>query len=387
MKLAFLQDLPLDAGGGAQSTDRTMVLEGVRRGHDIQVIAPNINLDALNASYDLAIISNCRSFNIAEVSKSLRERKIPWVLFHHDYMQCKWRLYYPLEEKCRTCFLRERWLPVFREAILNVWLSPLHRRTALFSYPELRDRPYALVPSPVSPTEFYPMDLPRVGAVAVNAALDFKGRRLFVEWAKAHPDTPITLVGQEPDEDFDAPSNVKFVGPVPQHAMNAVYNAHETFLHLPDHRMPFDRTVAEAYLAGCHIVGNANVGALSWPFFKQGREAVVQAMLESPKRFWTAVGRAAGDVKALGVIDTRALNYRLNVGEGSAVGRAAAAVVSQEPEEHGPRQAHVRVRTFMAPKEEAPHPVSPGVVYIGGSAVVQEVIVQATVASPRGSVD
>lgn len=74
--------------------------------------------------------------------------------------------------------------------------------------------------------------------------------------------------------------------------MAELYNQHTTFLHLASHAMPYDRTCAEAYLSGCAIHSNGLVGALSWPFFKQGRAAVARASARAPAQFWRAVEEA-----------------------------------------------------------------------------------------------
>ncbi len=294
MRIAFIQDMdPLVEGGGAQWTDRAHILEGFKRGHEIQIIVPQTNLGDLDEKFDLAIISNSMTLR-TEQYDSLQRRGIPYVIFAHDFgvWLCKWRLLFPMEERCRDqCYLRDRWRPYLQASRLIVWLSPLHRRSWLFAYPDLRTHPYHLSPSPVSPQEFYPMGLPRRGALAVNADQEYKGADNLALWAQAHPDVDITLIGSNPEYQF--PSNVKRIGAVRYQKMNEMYNQHEYFVHLPGNIGPFDRVAAEAYLAGCHIVGNRLVGALSWPFFKQGKEAVKAALTASPTKFWEAVERAA----------------------------------------------------------------------------------------------
>ena len=96
---------------------------------------------------------------------------------------------------------------------------------------------------------------------------------------------PVTLVG----DGSELPPNVTRIEHVPYTKMNELYNKHQMFVHLPVNPMPFDRTVAEASLAGCHVIGNKLVGALSWLEFSQGREAIKQLLSESSSNFWRSI--------------------------------------------------------------------------------------------------
>ena len=282
MKVAWIQDLsPWTELGGAQLTDKAHIIEGIKRGHDIEIILPGTQ-PIFDEWADLIVVSNATMFPIAMFQNFTK----PYVFFIHDYWPlCRWRLYYPMLDRCRTCYPSQDWRPIFQKSNLIIWLSPLHRESWLFSFSELEQHAYTLAPSPVSPQEFYDMKLERHGAIAVNSGIDFKGRDRFVEWAREHPDVEITLVG--PGDDM--PPNVKSVGIVPYTKMNELYNQHEAFVHLPITPQPFERTCAEAFLARCRVVGNPNLGALSWPEFSQGRDAVATLLLASSSHFWDAI--------------------------------------------------------------------------------------------------
>ena len=294
MRIAFIQDRdPMVDMGGAELTDKTHILAGIRRGHDIQIVIPALNLQELEQPWDLAIMSNSMSLG-PEAYEHLAERGVPYVLFMHDYgpQLCKWRLLYSMEDRCRDlCYLRERWLPWLQRAALIIWLSPLHREAWLFAYPQLREHPFTLVPSPVNPDLFYDLHLVRKGVVAVNSSVSYKGAEHVERWAQEHPDSPITLVGGNP-ENRTLPANVTLQGQVAYHNMNEIYNRHEMFLHLAANVMPFDRVCAEAALAGCRLILNQNVGAGSWPFMHQGRDAIVRALRAAPGQFWAAIEEA-----------------------------------------------------------------------------------------------
>lgn len=300
MRVLWVQDLdPLVSPGGAELNDRRHIQEGWRRGHEVQVVVPGQNPHDLDSEANLVILSNSMSLPLGAYAH-WRERHIPWVIFAHDYgpWVCKWRLHYPMEERCRTlCFLRERWGAILQEARLLIWLSPLHQRAWLYAYPELEPHPHALVPSAVDVERFRDLGQPRGGVVMVNSLAGFKGAENVLRWAEAHPDVQITHVGGN-QEGRALPPNVRDIGYVPRAQMNEVLNRHETFLHLPSTPQPFDRTVVEAYLAGCHIEANELVGALSWPWWREGREAVRQACAAAPQTFWTEVERCVSTSSA-----------------------------------------------------------------------------------------
>ncbi len=289
MRLLWVQDLsPFKRVGGAQLTDYTHIIAGIRRGHDI---VPMISEDGPVDSElpcDGAIVSNCASFPPA-FFKRLHERGVPTVFLYHDFT-CRWRLFYPMQDKCRQCYLRERWIEHYQNARLLVWLSPLHRDSFLFEFPELLDHQFALVPSPVRTADFFPTNQPRQGVLVTSGFLAFKGRRNILSWAEANPSIPITAIAYAEEDQAQVPPNISLITPQPHSAMNALYNKHEVLLHLPSTTQPFERTCAEAILAGCRVVGNELVGALSYPWFTSAAE-VAKHCDAAPEDFWVAVER------------------------------------------------------------------------------------------------
>lgn len=295
MRVLWWQDLDFfSVTGGAELTDRAHCIYGLRKGHEISLATPSAgDEEALFAPCDIVIVSNATAFRL-EAFQRLQELGRPYAWFVHDYFPiCRWRLFFPMNGKCR-CYLKDRWLPILLGARLLIWLSPLHRESWLWAAPELKDKPFALVPSPVDGRAFHDLGLAREGVVAVNSMMAFKGRANIVQWIRDHPEEKVTLVGGDEVPDDTLPPNATRAGMVPQHQMNEVYNRHQAFLHLPSSPMPFDRTVAEAYLAGCRIIGNELIGALSWSFFREGRDAVRSTLANSPRLFWEVVEGALG---------------------------------------------------------------------------------------------
>ena len=287
MRVAWIQDQdPFVTEGGAQLTDRAILQEGIRRGHEIQVIVPTANPEQVGDIQDLVVFSNAVSVK-KETYEDLKKRGIPYVLFPHDYgpYVCRWRLFYPMEERCQTlCYLRDRWRDIIKQSAFIFFMSPLHRDAFLFAYPSLAQHPFSYMPSALPVEKFYDLGKPRNGIITVNSLYPFKGIENIVWWAKEHPAVEITAVGTR--DGIELPPNIKVVEAVPFYKMNALYNAHEALLHLPTTPQPCERTVIEAYLAGCRIIGNGLIGVLSYPWFTS-REQVRSEIAAGPDIFWT----------------------------------------------------------------------------------------------------
>lgn len=296
MKFTWIQDLDfMSQSGGAQNTDKVHFLEGIRRGHDMSILTPQADSNILLTDDSPVIISNMMAGFRLELFQQLVERRKPCIWFFHDYQPlCKYRLFYPMLGKCKSCHRKENWLPIFLEARLLIWLSPLHRESWLWSCPELEQKPYAIVPSPIEPSQFYDMKLPREGIICVTSLFEFKGRKCVLQWAKDHSDQKITCVGGNPLPGEPLPPNCRDVGQIPPWQMNETYNKHKMFLHLPATPQPFDRTVPEAYLAGCDVIGNKLVGALSYDWFRS-RGEVAEHCGSSSRLFWEKIEGVLND--------------------------------------------------------------------------------------------
>lgn len=282
MIVSWVTDLdPMTPSGGGLLTDYHRIIEGIRRGHEINIVLPGERMP----SYDVAVISTATQFAISDI-KALDKT----VFFFHDYWPlCRWRLFYPMLEKCRDCFRKPDWVEILQKAELRIWLSPLHRESMLFGVPDLRESKFLLSPSGIPVKKFYDKGEPREGALAIHSGKKFKGYDRFVEWAEGY-EGKITLVGEA---DGPVPSNVKIIPGMPYEDMNDLYNKHEVFVHLPTTPQPFDRTVAEAYLSGCRIIGNRNIGALSYEVFGEGREAVRNFLSRSGMKFWDRIEKVS----------------------------------------------------------------------------------------------
>jgi len=272
-RIAWITDLdPLVIGGGAQLNDRLRLIEGIRRGHNIEIVTP---VSERPRKYDLAILHNITSFP----RDYLLDLK-PRVICHHDY-PCKWRLHWPMLEKCKRCVDRDFWLKLMAGAELNFFLSTLHRDSIRAIYPEVNG---ISVPSAMNPKPF----LEAKGEHRKNTALiinlyTFKGVENVLAYLKKHSELIPTFHGStnHPEIKINSP-------PVPSEELPSIYARHEYFIHLPKSPQPFERTAAEALFAGCKLILNEKVGATSWPWWGNKKE-VAGEVAQAPKRFWDII--------------------------------------------------------------------------------------------------
>ncbi len=284
-RVVWFQDLDFHKfSGGAESTDRLHFQEGLRRGYDMAIVTPENQTQAQLTPDDLIVYSNIRRFD----PEQLASVKCPYVVFHHDTW-CRYRLFYPrIPSKCLVrCPVKQQWTKLFEKARLHVFLSPLHYQIHREVFGSIIE-PHVEVPSPMPPGGFVNMNLERDGYCNISGLHPFKGRDNLLKWAQENPDKRLSILGENPDR-TKLPQNVKLLPPVPPGRMVYFYNAFEYFIHLPNHVDPFCRSLAESYLSGCKIIGNANIGCLSWPFFTNGRDTVEKELLASPQAFWAAI--------------------------------------------------------------------------------------------------
>lgn len=290
MKIGFLQDYNIFAvQGGAEMNDRAMFEEGLKKGYNLTLFTP----DAAYSDQDAVIISNCVSFDRFRLKNIANSAKTVW--FFHDYIFCRNRLFYPVAEQCKVCGYKNYWLDLFKKAKLLIWLSPLHRDMTLRSLPELSQVPFALIPSAINPDSFLIKPESQAARspayLSVNTLYEFKGRENLLAWAKENPDKELHILSSVACyEQF--PPNVTVLPQVLYDLMPGIYSGYDNYIELPSTPQPFNRTITEAKLSGCKIHTNELMGAASWDWFKQDKEAVAAALRAAPGQFWDATERA-----------------------------------------------------------------------------------------------
>ena len=305
LRVAFVQDLNIwTHAGGAERTDQGIVKEGLRRGHDIDLITPE-NFPPIEAiSCDLVVFSNVHMLMYMDNGRRLLQlaEKHPYVMWHHDYW-CRYRLYYPMLPKCKDCTYIGPWRKLYSESVLNFFMSLLHREGYLYAMPEIANHPYALVPSAINPSDYQPIKQvnPKPNTVVgVNVLLDFKGKANVIKYAQEHPELSFTFAGGLEGE-ATLPRNCKYIGPKSQQELVQLYAESECLIHLPSQPSPADRVPVEFLIANPNgkLVTNRNVGILSYPNViqdgKVNREELIELVTNSPKVFWGKIEDVIGE--------------------------------------------------------------------------------------------
>jgi len=293
LNILWLQDYNflLESGGGAEISDSIIFAYGLTQlGHHIELMTPkNIQTENIE-SYDIVVVSNVTQFN-KNILFNIMSRAKQVVFYAHDYFDhCKWRLYKNNRETCRTTcprlrdFGREFWSYVDKA----VWLSSKHRESYLFSMPELVEIPYILMPSPIDIWEIDEIkeEIKRIPNTVIGGnVLPFKGAKEILKYCRSHQEYTFNFIGAEPENISEFPSNVNFIGRVNHKDVYRLMKSHEFAIELPATIQPYERFVSESVLCGCKIIGNDNIGAMSYSWFDDYNEHKKQVST-SPKLFW-----------------------------------------------------------------------------------------------------
>ena len=169
-------------------------------------------------------------------------------------------LYRRLTRSCRA--LDPEITSLYRNAVLNVYLSPLHQAVTE-SLLSAKDLPPAYVLPPLIDTSlFYNRRKPRdidnlfVGVISEAKGVDEMRRRFSGK--------EIVLVGNvAPGVTLDFGTHVPHL---PYSQIPELMNRAKNFVFLPRWPEPQGRVVIEAALCGCNIIANENVGALSFNY-------------------------------------------------------------------------------------------------------------------------
>jgi glycosyltransferase involved in cell wall biosynthesis len=283
-------------GGGGEMISRALLEAAVALGHDVRISSVRPLREELHSKPDLVMFIDIH--NIGHTWPSLgawrgfsqstlraAANQAPFVHLTNAYVDVcnlphlpcsgesaggaciakqampwakRWLLLRDSNTDCSASHATRRWL--YEEAALNVYLSPLHKRVTQ-SLLQLDDNPPSYVLSPMIDTSrFYNRGIERdIDYLFVGVISEAKGLDVM---RKLYGDKNIWLVGGiSPDIKLDFGRHVPHVA---YHEIPLYMNRAKNFVFLPRWPEPQGRVVAEAALCGCNIIGNENVGALSF---------------------------------------------------------------------------------------------------------------------------
>jgi len=297
--IGWVQDInPWIDIGGAQANDLKIIrwlMQGA--GLDIDIIVPENVGHKLTKKYELLIISNCTRFPRDVLEKLTAQT--PYIIFHHDYVFYRFRLFYPMVPEIRQQEGMEWWAQFFRKARKNIFLSPLHRDAfkAVFTDEELGET--ATIPSALD-VDFWHADKDIIRkpntVICVNGLEIYKGRYPHNQYVLDHPEMEFTFVGG--GNEINKP-NAKYIQQVSPEDLRKLYSEHEYCMMLPENPEPFCRVVMEAYLCRCKIIKNENVGAFSYPWDFNNKAEVIRFLKQSSVGFSDEVYTVLNKIRGL----------------------------------------------------------------------------------------
>lgn len=273
---------------------RQLVESGRRRGHDIRITSVRPAAKQQHASPDVTLLMDV--FNHAHTWRSLGAwrgfdpefvqsvcRQAPFVhmanaytdVCNLPYLPCSgaatpacpykplplWKrpLLRDFSGACSATWSLMRQL--HEHAALNVFVSPLHRQVTERVLGTRLPRTLVLRPL-IDASLFTNAGGPRdIEYLFVGMISEAKG---LAEMRARYGGTDIHLIGQmAPGVRLDFG---RYLGPRPYAEIPRWMNRAVNFVFLPRWPEPQGRVVVEAALCGCRIIGNANVGALTFDF-------------------------------------------------------------------------------------------------------------------------
>ena len=292
-KIAWLADFNAlsGEGSGGELSERAVMLEGIKKGYEIDLFTPNSPQSNEIFNSDFVIIGNASRWSQGFLSKVIEHQEV--INYLHDFFPvCSHRLFFPDLEKCKTtCPNLNFTKKMLLNSSLNVFLSPLHYRMWKRVLPELKDVPSYLHVSTVDTELFKPLDTPKVpnSILCINCLLKFKDLDNVIKYAENNSDKTITCVGGI-EGNLKLPRNMVYVGGVPNTQMPNMYAQTEAFFHCPNTIDACSRVTIEAKLSGVKkLILNKLIGVSSYKEFKYEREDFAKWIMKSPTRFWEAI--------------------------------------------------------------------------------------------------
>lgn len=281
-------------GGGGEMISRRLLEVGLERGHDIRNSTIRPRRKALHATPDLSLLIDI--FNFGHTLRSLGAwrafdqrflddmlQRAPFVHLTNAYVDVCNLPYLPcsgdgakicpikpslgllnrltIRDWGNACFANSQLVKrLYEKATLNVYLSPLHRLVTekLLSSNSLPPS-YVLKPL-IDTTRFSNSGIARdIEYLFVGVISEAKGLGAMRERFR---NEDIHFIGRcTPEVTLDFGT---YHGHIPYDEVPNFMNRAKNFVFLPRWPEPQGRVVAEAALCGCNLIGNENVGALSF---------------------------------------------------------------------------------------------------------------------------
>jgi glycosyltransferase involved in cell wall biosynthesis len=230
-------------------------------GYEVEIITPRMEFkrpenSAFNVYHDMFNDPGGSPWFNAEEVRLLKYTETPYLFSECAYTACNTAPYGDLS------YGGQDLIPLtgdlMKKAVKFITASPLHGATieSYLGSPLKNLYPYLVE---VDAAKFKNLNIDRdIEYITVGAMNPWKGTRVACE--KYGKD--LTVIGYGDDNLIANGSN--FVGKIMNNELPSWYNRSKNFVHLPQWKESFSITTAEAYLCGCNVLVNDNVGAMSF---------------------------------------------------------------------------------------------------------------------------
>jgi len=299
LKINFVSHLdPFHYHGGGEQYTRKIIEKGLRRGHKIKIISMKPTKKRLLSKLlgwrkpDLWILFDV--FNVPEAKKHFDQKFIDKIILSGNYIlgqnaygdicylnalpcngnigngkDCVEEINHYREFRGHKSGWMNGYCPIndnkklFNNALLNIFLSPLHASVFHNIYPATKNKTYILKPL-VDVDIFYNQNKKRdIKYASYGGHSEAKG---FYNIKDKFPNEEVVFFGSNYTTLIDKFNYGKCLGRIPYHEMPNFLNRVENYIHTPRWPEPNGLIANQAMLCGCNLISNNNVGALTHDF-------------------------------------------------------------------------------------------------------------------------
>lgn len=249
--------------GGAERTDYVIREAGKKLG--LKIDWTN-NLPKNSEEYDMVVISNLHLWPEQKAQQLILETYVPILFFSHDPGIHRW---YPT---------------VIKEAFCTVFMSPAHRD---FYLKKFYVKNYIIQPHGILDLDkWYSEKEKEEYYLYIGDLNHYKGVQNLYQWAIENPDKEVRVWGRNFARFPFLIDNFKYYGWLEEEKLPETLARAKYFIHLPDKIDPCPRMITFAYLSGCEIIGNDNIGLTSYDWPWDDPETIKEILRKAPKEFW-----------------------------------------------------------------------------------------------------
>lgn len=248
--------------GGAERTDYVIREAGKKLGLEIEWTN---DLPKEDADFDFLVISNIHMWPNEKASELLWN-EYPSVFFSHDPLAHPW------------------YAQAIKQSFCTVFMSPAH---ADFYKKKFVIRNHFIQPHGIIDLDkWFSKKKKKDYYLYIGDLNPYKGVQNVYAWAKENPDKEVRLWGRNFARFPFELDNFKFYGWLDEEKVAETLAEAEYFIHLPEQIDPCPRMITFAYLSGCTIIGNDNIGLSSYDWPWDDPEAIKEILRKAPKKFW-----------------------------------------------------------------------------------------------------